>query len=292
MRIAVLKFGTVNWLMDTITSRGLDRAEGIRLDIVPLASGAATKVAYQAGDSDLLVADWFWVMRQRMKAAGTRFSPYLNASGALVAGDDLDDLCDLRGRTVGVVGGPLDKSWLVLQALADQECGFDLAAETEVLHGAPPLLSRQLQDGAISAVSTYWHFVAKLEAAGKRPILRIEDALARLDISPAPPLIGFVWDQERVNADHARAFLRAVDAAREVLASDDSAWDALRPAMRARTDAEFTALRDAFRGGIPGPWSREDMISASRLYALVSGIGGAALAKQTGPFDVTVFDLP
>jgi len=36
--IGVLKFGTVSWLLDTIHANGLDKAEGIDLDIVPLAS--------------------------------------------------------------------------------------------------------------------------------------------------------------------------------------------------------------------------------------------------------------
>lgn len=292
LRIAVLKFGTVNWVMETITANGLDKAEGVALEVVPLASGSATKVAYLAGDSDMLVSDWVWVMRQRSQGKDARFAPYLNASGALITDGTVKDLCDMKGRKVGVVGGADDKSWLVLQALADRDCGFDLSAETEAVFGAPPLMSRQLQDGTVNAVSTFWHFTAKLEAAGNMPVIRIKDALAALDIAPSPALIGYVWDQDRVDPATVAAFLRSVEAAQELLATDDAAWEALRPRMRAKTDAEFTALRDAFRAGRPGAWSAEDTASAEKLYNLLATRAGKAFTEQAGPFDAGAFGAP
>lgn len=292
LRIAVLKFGTVNWLMETVKTRGLDRAEGFRLETIGLASGAATAIAFQAGEADMLVSDWVWVMRQRAGGKDVRFAPYLKASGALVGGPGVSTLCDVRGRKVGVVGGADDKSWLVLQALADRECGFDLAAETNALYGAPPLMSRQLVEDNVAAVSTYWHFVAKLEAAGMAPVIRIDEALYKLGIAPAPALIGYVWNQDRTDPAAVAAFLRAVDKAGAVLASDDTAWDDLRPLMRAKADAEFTGLRDAFRAGIPEGWSEADTASAGKLYDLLSRRAGKAFTETAGPFDPAAFTAP
>lgn len=292
LRIAVLKFGTVNWLMETVKTRGLDQAQGFRLETLPLASGAATAIAFQAGEADILVTDWIWVMRQRADGKDVRFAPYLNSSGALVGSPRVSDLCDLKGRKVGVVGGADDKSWLVLQALADRDCGFDLAAETEALYGAPPLMSRQLIDDTVAAVSTYWHFVAKLEAAGMKPVVRIEDALARLGITPSPALIGYVWDQDRSDPATVQAFLRAIEAAGSILATDDSAWETLRPLMRAKSDAEFTGLRDAFRSGIPQGWTEADTASANKLYDLLSHRAGKTFTETAGPFDPAAFTGP
>lgn len=289
VRVAVLKFGTVNWLMETVKSRELDNAEGISLEVVPLAGKPATEIAFQSGDVDLLVTDWVWAMGQRAKGKEMRFSPYLNASGALVGGKDAGDLCAQRDSKVGVVGGAQDKSWLVLQALAERDCGFDLAAETETLFGAPPLMSRQLEDGTVDTVSTYWHFVAKLEAKGMKPVIRIADALAQLGIEPAPPLIGFVWNGDRSDAAAIEAFLRAVESAAAVLATDDTAWDDVRPLMRAKSDAEFAALRDAYRSGIPKAWSAKDTESSAKLYDLLLTRAGSAFRNAAGPFDPAVF---
>ena len=288
VRVAVLKFGTVNWLLDTVTHHGLDRAQGVDLQVVPLAAKAATTIAFQSGDADMLVTDWVWAMRQRADGRALKFHPYSTALGALV-GRTGTGLCDLKGRTVGVVGGALDKSWLVLQALADRDCGFDLAAETQALFGAPPLMSRQLEDDRVAAVSTFWHFVAKLEAKGMTPLVRIKDALADLGIAPAPPMIGFVWDPGRTDPAAAQALMRAITTAGAILASDDAEWDRLRPLMRAANDAEFTALRDAYRAGIPGDWTDEQTDSARALYDLLTARAGKAFTDKAGPFNHRVF---
>ena len=292
LRIAVLKFGTVNWLMQTIKDRRLDTAQGFELEVVGLAGKPATAIAFQSGDVDLLVTDWVWAMGQRAKGKNLSFSPYLNASGALISAPSMDGLCDLKGKRVGVVGGAKDKSWLILQALAERDCGFDLGSETEALYGAPPLMSRQLTDGAVDAVSTFWHFTAKLEASGMKPVIRISDALAELGIDPAPPLIGYVWDPDRTDAARIDAFLRAVHTAGRVLAKDDSAWQALRPKMSVGSDAEFTGLRDAFRAGIPQGWGAADTESAAKLYDLLAERAGRPFADSAGPFDPAVFHTP
>ena len=65
VKIGVLKFGTVSWLLDTIQANGLDKAEGIELDIVPLASTQATTVGLQGGSVDVIATDWLWVSRER-----------------------------------------------------------------------------------------------------------------------------------------------------------------------------------------------------------------------------------
>ena len=58
VKVGVLKFGTVSWALDTIHANGLDKAEGIELDIEPLASTLATTVGLQAGSVDVIATDW------------------------------------------------------------------------------------------------------------------------------------------------------------------------------------------------------------------------------------------
>jgi NitT/TauT family transport system substrate-binding protein len=289
VRIAVLKYGTVNWLTDTIVANELDRAAGYDLDVVELAGRPATTIAFQAGDVDLIVADWVWALQQRERGRDLRFAPYSNALGALVADEAVDGICDLRGRPVGVVGGESDKSWLVLQALVRQECGFDLSEETTTLVGAAPLMSQQLLDGAVDAVSTYWHHAARLQAHGKARLIGVDEAMARLGITPAPPLIGFVWNADAVDAEAIDAFLRSVSAAQERMAGNDAEWDRLRPQMGAAGDAEFRLLRDHFRAGIVQGWGADETASAARLQALLIDAGGEAFKAEAGSFDPALF---
>ncbi len=65
LKLAVLKFGTVNWELDVIKTHKLDTAEGVQLEILLLASKNATAVALQADSADMIVTDWVWVTRQR-----------------------------------------------------------------------------------------------------------------------------------------------------------------------------------------------------------------------------------
>ncbi|MEM7188987.1 MAG: ABC transporter substrate-binding protein [Pseudomonadota bacterium] len=293
MRVAVLKFGTVNWLMDTITTHGLDKANGFELDVVPLAGKSATTIALQSGDADAIVTDWVWAMRQHQAGTPYKFLPYSRSLGALMVRPEAEvaDLCDLKGREIGVVGGAIDKSWLVLQALVAKKCGYDLAAETQSLFGAPPLMSRQLESDEVDAVSTFWHFAARLEASGNTRMVGITEALADLEIAPAPPLIGFVWNPE--NTDDRPGlianFANAVKAASEILGSDDAEWERLRPKMKAKSDAEFTLLRDYYRAGIVSTWTAEDTAAANALHEALIGIGGQAYRNTSGPFIGEVF---
>ena len=290
LRIALLKFGTVNWLVDTIQSSGLDKAEGYRLEDVPLAGKAATTIAFQSGDVDLMVTDWFWVMLMREDGLDYRFFPYSKSLGAMMGTrDGPAKICDLKGKDIGVVGGHLDKSWLVLQALTVRDCGFNIAKESQALFGAPPIMNRQLEDGAVDAVVTYWPFAARLEAAGYRPLMEVSDALAALGITPPPALIGFVWDGDRTDADLIEAFRRSVAAAAEMLRTDMAEWERLRPLMRAQTDAEFTQLRDRYRAGVTSRWTTADTEAARGILEVLAKAGGEEFMATTGRFDAGAF---
>jgi NitT/TauT family transport system substrate-binding protein len=74
IKVGVLAFGTVSWILDTIKANGLDKAEGIELDIEPLASTQATTVGLQGGSVDVIATDWLWVSRERAGGADFTFS--------------------------------------------------------------------------------------------------------------------------------------------------------------------------------------------------------------------------
>ena len=92
------------------------------------------------------------------------------------------------------------------------------------------------------------------------------------------PLLGYVFKESFLAAhpDLAQAFYDASRQAKEVLASDDAAWEALRERMNAGSEAEFRTVRDDFRAGIPrrGPI---DPAGADAFLHLMASLGGAAL---------------
>ena len=284
LRIGVLKFGTVSWVMDVIRHHDLDEAYGIDIDELELASNQATLVALQAGRVDCVVSDWLWVSRQRASGADWTFFPFSTAVGALIAarGAPVHGLADLRNRRLGVAGSPLDKSWVIVQALA-REQHVDIARDARLSFGAPPLINHELLAGRLDAVLTYWNFAAPLESRGLPVLLSVGDALRHLGFKTPIPLVGYVVS-ERWARKHPRVvtgFVSATRAAESILATSDAEWNWLGPRTGARDAAELKALRDAFRAGIPAHWGRDERREADALYALFAKVGGQALVGSS-----------
>lgn len=279
--VGVLKFGTVSWELDVIERHGLDAAEGVDVEVLELATNNAAAVALQAGEVDIIVTDWLWVTRQRAEGIDFTFVPYSTSVGSLVVPADspVRGLADLKGKRVGIAGGPVDKSWLVMRAAARQQAGFDLQDAVDEVFGAPPLLNEQIELGEIDAVINNWNFVARLEAKGYRAVLGAADAARMLGIESDVPLLGYVFSESWAAA-HRDAVLRFVRASREakrILAESDEEWQQLRPLMKAEDEATFTALRDGFRAGIPQRWSKAERSDAVRLFAVMAELGGEEL---------------
>ncbi len=297
LRIGVLKFGTVSWVMDVISHHGLDTAEGLNIEELELASNQATLVALQAGRVDAVVSDWLWVSRQRAAGADWTFFPFSTAVGALIvpASSPIRELADLRRRRLGVAGSPLDKSWVIVRALAAKQGTIDIERETQISFAAPPLLDQELMAGRLDAVLTYWQFAARLEMNGMRSVLSVDDALRRLGFRTSIPLVGYVVSERwaRENPDMLAGFVRASRAANSLLATSDAEWERIAARTGARDAAHLHALRDAFRSGIPHRWGAEERREAEVLYALFAKLGGAALVGprpdlQAGTFLDTV----
>jgi NitT/TauT family transport system substrate-binding protein len=280
LRVASLEFGTVNWELDTIEHLGLDTSNGFDLQVRTVAGSSAAQIAFQGGEAEAFVSDWLWVARQRAAGHDFVFIPYSKAVGGLMVPQDSEaqSLADLEGGKIGIAGGPLDKSWLILRAYAEQEAGMDLAARTEQVFGAPPLIYKSALSGELDGAINFWHYLAKMEAEGMRMLVDVEEAAAALGLDPDTPLLGYVIKGETI-AEHpgiADALAAASTEAKAVLASDDAAWERLRPQMNADSDAEYQALVEGWRAGIPksGP---VDEAAAARMLELMVELGGEEL---------------
>ena len=292
LTIAAMETGTVNWELDTIEREGLDEAHGFDLEVRPVAGGSAGKIAFEAGAVDAIVSDWLWVARQRAAGRDYVFIPYSKAvGGVMVPGDSpAESLADLEGGQIGVAGGPLDKSWLILRAYARSEHGMDLLAETSQAFGAPPLIYKTAIDGGLDGAINYWHFMAKMDAAGMRRLISTGDAAEALGLDPDTPLLGYVVRGE-MDPELVEGLAAASRDAKALLAEDDAAWERLRPMMNAEDDAQFEALVAGYREGIPdeGPVDEE---AADRMLSLMAELGGPDLMGDVTHLPEGVFLQP
>src|SRR5271154_7640937 len=120
LRIAVQKTGTASWEIEVIKAHGLDKAANLDIETNELASTDAAKVTLMGGGADMVAEDWLWAARERALGDKLLFTPYSTTLGAVMApkNSPVHTVADLAGRSIGVAGGPLDKSWLLLRAAA------------------------------------------------------------------------------------------------------------------------------------------------------------------------------
>lgn len=284
LRLGVLGFGTVNWELDVIKTHGLDEERSFTLAVEGYAGGQATKVALQGGAVDGIVSDWLWVSRQRAEGENYVFIPYSHTVGALMtpSNSSISSLEDLAGRKIGVAGGALDKSWLLLQAVARERHGMDLASEVEAVFGAPPLLNEKVETGELDAVLNFWHFCARLEAKGYNRLLGINDAIKELGVGSDVPQLGYVFPEDfaNENPELIEAFSDASRAAKGLLQTNEE-WERIRDLTKAKDDATLNALKTRFQEGIPLSWGQIERTDAAALYELLAKLGGEELVGSS-----------
>jgi NitT/TauT family transport system substrate-binding protein len=284
IRIGMLAFGTVSWELDVIEQHGLDAKEGFDLEVIGFAANDAADVALMGDAVDGIVEDWLWVSRLRAEGVPLTFIPYSSSVGALMvpADSSIRTLADLEGKRLGIAGGPLDKSWLLIQALAKEQ-GVDLAEAAELVYGAPPLLAEKLKSGELDAVINYWHFAARLEAQGHRRLIDVTQAQEALGVPADTPQLGYVFREAWVDqhAELVQAFARASQAAKAIMDQSDEEWERLRPLTQAENDAALDALKRRYREGIVHSWGDQERQAAATLYGVLAELGGEDLVGSS-----------
>ena len=296
VRVAVLQFGTLNWEMDVIRHHQLDHKFGFSLDVTPVGGKNASSVALQSGAVDLIYSDWVWVNRQRHHRRMYGFSPVSAAAGGVYVQADrkADDLSDLKGVRLGIAGGSVDKSWLLLQAYSKKTRALDLATAVQPVFAAPPLLNKLMYDGKLPASLNFWHYSARLKARGFTPLITVPELLRGLGIETQVPLVGWVFAEGWAydNADLLNRFLLASAEARQILLTSDPEWQRIRALTKSENDAIFATLRQEYRKGVLQDFTTEHLNALDRLYRIFAKEGGKKLTGGANELDLTMFRMP
>ena len=295
IRLVAQRTGSLAWELDVIKTHGLDRKADLDIDTLELASPEAGKVALRGGSADVIVSDWTWVARERALGDALVYYPYLSTLGAVMtpASSPIKDVTDLKGRKLAVAGGPIDKSWLLLRALALQS-GLDLRTAASVVYGAPPLLSQKALQGETDATLTFWNFCADLEAAGQKRAIDMNNVLHRLGAGGPVAMLGYVFDASWATRNRTALdrFLEASRQAKEILTSSPAEWQRLAPRIGVSDPAVLALYRQRYSEGIPRRPLADEESDARALYRILAGIGGADLVGPARELDRDAFYRP
>ncbi|MGH6858082.1 MAG: ABC transporter substrate-binding protein [Methylocella sp.] len=292
LRLGVQKTGTFAWELAIINERGLDRKAGLDLEVTELASPEAAKIALMGGAADMILGDWLWVARQRNLDRRLVFAPYSTALGAVMvpAASPIEDLAGLKGKNIAVAGGPLDKSWLLLQALA-KESGQDIAAQANIIYGAPTLLYQKAANGELDATLNYWNFCVALESRGFRRLIGMDEVERRLGAKGPVAMVGYVFSEEfaRTHAAALSQFFKIAAEARDILTHSGADWEKIAQQIGIAGKAELALYRQTYIDGIPRRPVAEEVADARALYRILARIGGPDLVGNAKEFDEGIF---
>lgn len=291
--VGTLKFGSVDWLVDVIKTNRLDVKEGFNIDTLMLASNNGASVALLGNQADMVLGDWFWALDQRAVGEDFLFAPYSAAQGAIVVppNSPIRALADLKGKKLGVAGGPLDESWLMLRAYGLKTGMGDFSKITNPIFAASPLLNQQIKAGQLDAVLNFWNYVAPLEGDGYRRIIGVSSLVKGLGLDGTVPLLGFLFRQSLVDRQPkvVTGFMKAVLAAQNILLKSDTEWNRLRPKMQVASDAEFQSMKRVYREGALLHWGAQEREAAAQLFSILTSLGDTQVVREGVKFDPSVF---
>jgi len=294
VQVGVLLNGTASWEMKVIKDMGLDEENGFELVLKDVSGKQASHVALMSGDVDIVLSDFVWVASLRSSGESLTSVPHSYAVGGLMVSADgqISSLADLPGKTIGIAGGPVDKSWVILQAYYKAETGQSLADKVTARFGAAPLINELLSEGQIDASLNFWHFNARAKVSGAKELISVDKMMQEMGITNSPPLLAWVFRDETAakKQDQIEAFLNASFAAKAILLEDDAVWEGLREKMRATdNDALFTTLRDDYRAGILRSYNDDTIAAAAASFAIMAEHGGPDLVGDSTEMDSGTF---
>ena len=278
--VGVPLFGPGPWEIETIRRHKLDEAAGLQVEVVDLGGKLLPPVALDTEAADFVMTDHLFVSEQRWQGQDYTFVPHTRLGGNLIARSDrgIDSIEDLEGKTVAIATGISAQSWLLFRAFTIDSLGWDIAEKFGAVNrvSTPTLLRDSINTGEVDAVVNTWQNSVRLRQQGNKQILAIDDIMADLGLADHPPILGWAF-REGFAAEYpdiAMGFLHVSLAARRILLNSDEEWQAMRLSLPVQNEAEFIALRDAYRAAIITSYGSEQRVAAARLFELLRRMGG------------------
>ena len=285
IKLAVLKYGTVNWELNVIKHHKLDEKYGINIDVTYLTNKNASAIALMSDAVDMIVTDWIWVSRQRDKGENFSLIPYSTAAGAIMVPPEspINTLNDIKDTQIGIAGGSIDKSWILLRAYTIEKYGYDIANKVEPAYAAPPLINGMVVKGELDGALNYWNYTARLKARNFRNIISVTDVLPALGIGTSLPLIGYVFREEWAenNPKAIKGFLNASNEARRILNKNDEEWNRIIKITGAKNQETLNALKEGFRKGIPDENTNIYVEPIKNAFKILAKLGGKDLVGNS-----------
>jgi NitT/TauT family transport system substrate-binding protein len=194
----------------------------------------------------------------------------------------IQKLADLKGRKLGVFGGPGSTTFAFLAVLARNWNGVDLFREAELVNAPAPALAELLGRGDVDAALLGTVESIKTFAQNRYRVLTdlsAEYKAHKGGRAPAHVTVATTEAFARAHPDIVRDYLKAYKGALEYIHAHPDVWDEYAASIKMDDPAERALLREKMEPNLVDRWDAEQIALQNDYLKLVHNIIGDSVLK-------------
>lgn len=282
--------------MEIMETKGIAKKHGIDVDLMRVASPTASYTVMQTGDFHIGFGGWLSIAVLRSK--GFKLSNVYSMVGYTVevmakADSPLKSLAELKGKRVGLFGGPNAATTWLFRVVAVKLFDFDPTKDAKIHYGAPPLLIGMLDRGELDAVLILDPFITQLLETGKYRSIANPGNLWREKTGQQPMLVAVTVNEPwaKANPDVVKRFVAAYKEALTYLKTRPEVWPEIAKAMRVKTEKGARLLHERTADALITRWDKkfieEQHAYAAELIKVFGESGDIPRQIPEGTFDMS-----
>lgn len=197
-------------------------------------------------------------------------------------------LTDLKGKKLGIFGGPSSTTFAFLAVLAKNWYGIDLFKEADLVTAPAPALAELLGKGDIDAALL--GTVESIQTFAQDRYRVLADLSAEYKAhqggrAPAHVIVATNEEFAKAHPDIVRDYLKAYQNAQQYVHAHPEVWDEYAASIKMDNPAERALLREKMGPNLVERWDAEQIALQNDYLKLVHNIIGDSVVK-TVPADL------
>jgi NitT/TauT family transport system substrate-binding protein len=266
--------------------RGIFKRRGLTVVPKPYADFGALYIGHRAGEIDMGSGGMASIVELHARGVPLKViwgSSRMNNDILVRADSKIKDPGELKGRRIGVLGGPTSTSANMLMGVLQAYYGFDPRKDGKVQYGASALLASLLQRGEVEAFMSNDPITAIELAKGH---VKSIGEIGKIHASHGGhhPTVGGISVSDQLAAEHPNAvsaFLVAWMEAVTILKKDRKVWEELSRSVLGMKDDKIVAmLWERLPDLWPEKWDENDVKGEIRAMEFIARYAGTGFLEK------------
>jgi NitT/TauT family transport system substrate-binding protein len=271
--------GTQRFPIYAMRTRGIADKYNLKVEEIPVSGPQAQYTAMQTGDFQVATTAWFPVVL--MRAQGYKFTIVFPVSSytddiVVPADSPLKSMADLKGKRVGISGGPASSGTWIFRTEAVRFFGFDPMKDAKVQFGAAPLLTGLMENNELDAVLIQNPQVVRLLETKKFRSLASFGDIWREKTGQDVMLVTIVMNEDwaKANREIAKRFVAAFKESAEYLKAHAEVWPEVAEQIGIKTATGAKLLQERTAKSLLTRWDKKLLAEQYRYGSEVMKIFG------------------